>query len=170
MIRTLMPANKVEQFWARVDVCAPDECWTWTGYRNVQGYGRFGWGRRQHGAHRIAFYLHNGFWPGRLYVCHACDNPACVNPQHLWLGTAAHNSQDMVNKQKKVTTYLWRIMCERGLTRKQVAKGAGVQYVAVCKWVRGRVKRPHPETVAKLARFLDVQEAALFSIEGDDDE
>ena len=77
-----------------------DECWKWTGFLSEDGYGRFRVGGRGGiylPAHRWA-YEHWVTSPGDLYVCHTCDVPACVKVDHLWLGTAAENTADMIAK------------------------------------------------------------------------
>lgn len=85
------------QFWARVNVAGPTECWDWQGEVMNTGYGRFGYHQTRWLAHRFMWMMVEGD-PGDMFVCHTCDRPICVNPMHLWLGTNADNIQDMTNK------------------------------------------------------------------------
>ena len=76
----------------------PDDCWEWTGARNKKGYGQFGAGYVMYVASRASWIISNGEIPAGMFVCHKCDNPPCVNPAHLFLGTNRDNVMDCVSK------------------------------------------------------------------------
>lgn len=83
-----------QRFFDKVSPEPNSGCWLWTGAVNNKGYGRFGTSGY---AHRFSYEFHKG--PvGSMCVLHTCDNPCCVNPDHLVLGTMKENSQDMVRK------------------------------------------------------------------------
>lgn len=75
----------------------PCECWEWMG-TTFMGYGYMKGILSTERAHRVAYFLHHGTIDPDLMVCHSCDNPGCVNPNHLWQGTGSDNMRDMVNK------------------------------------------------------------------------
>ena len=75
-----------------------DSCWIWIGGKSRSGYGRFSVRGKQVFAHRFSYSRFKGEIPPSLFVCHACDRPACVNPDHLWLGTNTDNMRDASNK------------------------------------------------------------------------
>lgn len=86
----------------KVKVNTETDCWEWQGGKNNVGYGMI---RDEHGmrtTHRVSYELHKGNIPKGMCVCHTCDNPKCVNPDHLWVGTKKDNSQDMIRKGRNL--------------------------------------------------------------------
>jgi hypothetical protein len=87
-------------------------CWRWSGSKGKDGYGRLNKSQGKKGtskgmgAHRLSYEMYNGPITSGLYVCHSCDVPDCVNPDHLWLGTQQDNMDDMHNKGREVTSGL----------------------------------------------------------------
>lgn len=73
-------------------------CWLWLGFLNEDGYGYIRHHAKQMGAHRYSYMRFNGPIPEGMYVCHTCDVPSCVNPDHLFLGTQTDNMRDMERK------------------------------------------------------------------------
>lgn len=92
-----MPTSE-ERFWSKVDKTT--SCWEWIGCK-VRGYGQFGFEGKVQYAHRVSWKLLNGD-PLDLKVLHKCDNPSCVNPNHLFLGTQKENIDDMLSKNRQV--------------------------------------------------------------------
>ena len=89
-----------ERFWDKVD--KTEGCWLWMASLCGHGYGAFVLRRGKHmQAHRFSWMIHNGPIPKGMCVCHHCDNPRCVNPEHLFIGTVKDNTQDMIKKGRK---------------------------------------------------------------------
>lgn len=101
-----------DRFWANVDKSG--DCWTWTAGRYPTGYGMFGVNRVPRGAHRVSWELTHGPIPAGLEVCHSCDNPPCVRPSHLWLGTHRQNIEDAGRKGRMGTVNRAKVTCKRG--------------------------------------------------------
>lgn len=91
-----------ERFWIKVDKTG--DCWEWRASRNYRGYGTFsiGYGKSPVLAHRRSYEMTYGAIPDGLFVLHHCDNPPCVRPEHLFLGTNADNMADMMKKGRYV--------------------------------------------------------------------
>lgn len=90
--------NVEERFWSKVSKCECDKCWEWTASLNSKGYGRMNMQGRTGLSHRLSWLIHFSEIPDGLDVLHHCDNPKCVNPNHLFLGTHSDNMRDMVKK------------------------------------------------------------------------
>ena len=110
-----------ENFFKRIN--KTDYCWNWIGSKNKSGYGLFILGKRVTGfqkslrvkAHRFSFYLHYGYIDENLLTCHKCDNPSCVNPEHIFLGTHLDNYNDCEKKKRRI--YQKMEFCKNGHPR-----------------------------------------------------
>jgi hypothetical protein len=143
-----------ECFWPKVDKRGTDECWIWIGARETNGYGILA-NRSERGvvkAHRLSYELHFGKFDPQMEVCHHCDNPPCVNPSHLFLGTHLDNMRDRSVKQRthrhmgsangrsRLTheaVQTVRAMYESGCSQAAIAKQFGVTQSQVSRVVRG---------------------------------
>jgi hypothetical protein len=104
----------IARFWEKVN--KTEGCWNWIASKRNKGYGAFVYPSScgdivQGRAHRFSWEIHNGEIPAGMCVLHKCDNPACVNPDHLWLGTKADNNHDMIKKGRRVVGGTW---CGKG--------------------------------------------------------
>lgn len=91
------------RFWKNVDRRGDSDCWEWAGSRHYKGYGQVGYSGKMLKAHRVSYELATGRRPpDELVVMHTCDNPPCVNPSHLRLGTYSDNALDMFAKGRAV--------------------------------------------------------------------
>lgn len=131
-------AKDIQRFWRNVNRLDDETaCWEWAKGKNRQGYGKFGMNNKNILAHRFIWIALHGPIPSHMRVCHHCDNPSCVNPAHLFLGTQSDNMNDMFSKGRatrkgehngraKLTPFKVReirtLYSEGGITQKQLAE------------------------------------------------
>jgi len=171
------PSPLEKRFWSNVDRRSTTECWEWLRYRDPKGYGRIrlgrlGRNRRTEYAHRISWILAHGPIPSGSYILHQCDNPPCVNPSHLFLGTAADNLRDAATKGRRVFAFGTtnangrKTHCPRGHlydATNTYRDTLGRRNCRVCGRIRDRARVPrrrdHDRRPAGLV--TDITEAAL---------
>jgi len=144
-----------ERFWEKVEVGSLDICWPWKASRNKWGYGRIGYKGKLVTAPRLSYQLVFGDVPEGLCVCHSCDNPACVNPSHLYLGTFRDNNLDKMSKgrwrgnhtrgenrpQSKITedkVKEIRNLAKQGMSNRKIAPLYNISHSAVDSVINGR--------------------------------
>lgn len=117
-------------------------CWDWLGCKFSTGYGQIKLGGKKRTTHRFSYELHRGAIPSGQCVCHRCDNPGCVNPDHLFLGTDADNVADKVAKgrqaqgithglAKLTESDVLAIRAAVGVTQQNLAERHGVTQSAI---------------------------------------
>lgn len=97
-LKVNLSQSQVDRFWSLVE--KTDECWLWNGSKKQMGYGLFMANNRRFLAHRLSFFMRFGKLGNEL-VLHRCDNPSCVNPDHLFLGSHQDNASDKVSKGRQ---------------------------------------------------------------------
>jgi hypothetical protein len=145
------------RFWAKVE--KTDSCWLWQGAKDRSGYGNFCLpGPRYTKAHRVAWLLETGVFPTGLLVCHHCDTPGCVRPDHLFLGTPLDNNRDCQAKGRRNNTGAWRRRaakhCLRGheYTPENTCWRDGRRSCRECRRQRQRLASRRPATITEGAR------------------
>lgn len=98
---------QIDRFWKYVDKNGENGCWVWTGTLDVNKYGVYSINHILYKAHRASYFFKHGFIDEKLSCCHTCDNPSCVNPDHLWMGTQAENTKDRDRKGRTRTGHLY---------------------------------------------------------------
>jgi hypothetical protein len=146
-----------QRLWEHTKVGAPDECWVWAGSTSESGYGKLidsSQAKRRHlTTHRVSYEIHYGPIPPGGLVCHHCDNPACVNPAHLFAGMARDNCLDMIakgrdrivgerhNRAKLRAEDVKAIRAIEGMCQKDIAAAFGINQPQVSAIRRGAAWR-----------------------------
>lgn len=140
----------------------PSGCWEWQGAKTLAGYGKMYANQKCDDTHRISYRLFCGPIPDGVYVCHRCDNPPCVNPNHLFLGTPTENQADMRMKRRARNpkgSEAWKAkICEAdvvrirqqfadGRPRKQIAREFGLSETTISHIARGKIWKHVPGAV-----------------------
>jgi len=152
----------LNSFWSRIE--KTDDCWNWKGGKTIAGYGLVyeqlrGGKRIRRYAHRIMWEIHNGSIPAKHYGCHHCDNPSCVNPEHLFCGTSKENHQDCIAKGRD--NYGER-NGQASLTEKQVLemrqmRKQGLQYKEIARLFRVKEGTAYKAASGRNWRYLSEQ-------------
>jgi len=142
-----------ERFYEKVMPEPNTGCWLWSGSLNNRGYARIHVDKKNKLASRVSFSMHNGKINDSLLVCHSCDTPSCVNPDHLFLGTHEDNLTDCVIKgrrpftQNRLTIEDVLIIKERlknGETQNSIAKDFCVHHVSIGNIKQGKTWKEKP--------------------------
>jgi transposase-like protein len=142
-------------------------CWIYKGKKLKSGYGQFWFKRKNTLAHRTSWIIHKGDIPEGMCVCHSCDNPSCVNPNHLWLGTHKENTQDMIKKgrkkiqQKKIPEESRQVIIDlylQGNTTRSLAKQFNVNLRTIGRILRTKIPAENQEGENNFKSILTEQE------------
>ena len=142
----LMTLSELNNFESKVN--KTNSCWLWTGELSHNGYGRFKFFNSKYQAHRITWELYRGYIPKGLLVLHECDTPACVNPDHLFLGTNLDNTLDVIKKgrwggggpirlSKEQREEVINLRKDMKLTYRAIAARYKVSHITILRTVRG---------------------------------
>lgn len=144
--------TETERFWSKVS--RGEMCWTWLGATDVHGYGKVKFLDRTRLAHRVSWLLTHGD-PGRSYVCHHCDTPSCVRPDHLFVGEQLANIRDMDTKGRRRSLF--------GIHNPR-AKLTHFQVGEIRRRYSAGKNRFHPGNARALAEEYGVSKRALLGI------
>jgi len=150
-----MKKSIFDRFMAKVELIPFHPCWEWTGFKSVRGYGQMATtGIKKEEVHRISYKLFKGEIPAGMCVCHKCDNPGCVNPDHLFLGTQKDNMRDMRKKGRgnKLPVHVGTANYQSKLSEKKVRE------------IKNALKDEVPGMQRKLSLLYGVDRKAIYNI------
>jgi len=161
-VRRSFDEQTLARFWAKVE--KSDGCWEWAGARMPWGYGNFTANGRTIGAHRFSYEAFVGDLKPGMFVCHRCDNPRCVRPSHLFLGTCKDNVDDMLRKGRHVS----RTGNESGSRRHPKRRPRGEEHktakLTAVKVQQIRRLRNEGATQHALAKTFGVSRGAILAV------
>ena len=155
----------IERFFQKVDKSGNEkypDCWIWTGAPTSKGYGAFKYyqDRSAIGAHVSSHIFHIGEVPKGMLVCHHCDNPPCVNPEHLFLDTNSGNMKDMFAKNRQGYSNRKRTHCRKGheftpenIVTKTDSDGKIQRNCRECIKISRKTNRNNPEKREKILKY-----------------
>lgn len=157
--------SALERFWSRVKKSTG--CWEWTGSKCTQGYGVMWHEGRQRMTHRISFKLFVGEIPEGRFICHHCDNPACVRPSHLFAGSHRDNMADAARKGR----WLRRLnqdeaqrateLLRAGMAITKVQRALGVGDTEIIRRHTGSIPRNHRGPLSNRCKLTEAQVAFI---------
>lgn len=149
-----VPPDLIRRFWPKIR--RTRGCWEWTSSKNPRGYGLISQFQKNRWiAHRLSWVLHIGPIPKNKFVCHKCDNPGCVNPKHLFIGT---HKENMLDRLRKGRTASGERNAGHKLTKSQVNK------IRSIKTIHGLRKRSDGITRADLAKKYGVHKETIHRV------
>ena len=164
----------IERFFQKVDKSGnldfPD-CWIWTGGKTSKGYGSFSYypGKSAIGAHVSSYLFHIGEVPKGMLVCHHCDNPPCVNPEHLFRDTNSGNMKDMFKKDRQGSSSRKRTHCRKshsfdefGVYERRKKDGSTYRMCAECQRISKNQQRYSPKTRDALLEYQRNYQRAYY--------
>lgn len=169
--------SEIDRLWAGVDKDGPiqshvphlGQCWVWTKHTYGRGYGRIQIRRTGIAAHRLSWFIHNGEIPSGQLVLHRCDNPLCVRPEHLFIGTNMDNTRDSIEKGRFRTTGASGLRNARYTKPERTARGdrsgaaklTSEDVLEIRKMLTNRKRG----VIASLARKYNVNVSTIWDIE-----
>lgn len=149
ILKSEIPDSAIAKFHSKFTQKESCECWEWIAAKGRHGYGHFSFAGKTRQSHRVAFAIYFGSVPD-LLVCHKCDNPSCVNPDHLFLGTDKDNLNDSYSKRRrsvKISPEAWNRIIEQiqsGRSHREVADEFGVTHQAITYIKKAKLGKEQP--------------------------